>query len=161
MFVDLIILSIASALISFVFSLLAGILLLPFNFLSFKRINEQAEFGIPYEGKWYDLLMIVLSFLVMTYLISGISASMLSWVLERHQESKFMQVFASLGGAVVAFSFARKAGLVGRQDDINQTKTFPGIIGSMFVNYPVLIISVLLAIYPSYTKFWFWMPYVK
>jgi len=161
MFLDLLIISIVSALISFVLSLLAGILLLPFNFLSFKRISEQAKFGFTYQGKWHDLLMIVLSFLVMTYLISGISASMLSWVIERHQESEFMQIFASLGGVSVAFSFAKKAKLVGQQDIENLVPTYPGIIGSMFVGYSVFIISVILVIYPSFTKFWFWMPYVK
>lgn len=161
MFIDLIIIIIVSALISFVFSLFAGILLLPFNFLSFKRMRNHTNLGVPFQAKWHDLLMIFLSFVTMTYLIAGISASMLSWAIERYPDKMFMHVFASLGGASIAFSLSRKAGLVGKQDERYHIKTYPGIIGSMFVNYPVLIISILLAIYPSLTKYWSWMPFVK
>ncbi|WP_086946735.1 hypothetical protein [Sphingobacterium sp. JB170] len=160
MFVNLLIVAIVSILIRYILKFFAGILLMPFNALSLKRMNYDSSVHF-YRLKWHDLLMVILSFVAMTYLISGVCASMLSWISEQHPENLFAKIFSLAAGSYIASGLSRDSALLYLQDQKNQIQTFPAFMGCMYVKLGVYVICVLFLIFPDITKYWSWMPYVK
>ena len=159
MIIDILILAAVSVVLYLILPFISDLISLPFNAFTINRLKHDAQFGIHFQPKWFDLVLVFLAFSFFTYLFSGICASYLSWMSEKHPDSFFAKSIAVALGSVTASSFSRKSGKISQQEPL--MSNLPSILAGMFVHVGVYIMCVLFLAIPKLIEYWSWMPYVK